>query len=223
MSVLKLLHHDEEVTLRLCQINISLRGVLEKSFNSLKFLNFNWVISLITCDICGNIITGEPIIVEVEGAVLALCSACASKYVSTKNVKVLSKPTTTKQRPTVREHYAQKNVTIRYQPLRKRASIDRLEIVEDYADLVKTAREGLGLSRDALAKIIGVKESVVRRIEEGQLIPDLELARKLEKVLNITLIREKIEEPSITSTSSKHELTLGDIVEIRRRDRKSKS
>ncbi|WP_243681121.1 helix-turn-helix domain-containing protein [Vulcanisaeta souniana] len=46
------------------------------------------------------------------------------------------------------------------------------------------------MGRDVLAKVIGVKESILKRIEDGQLIPDIELARKLEKALGISLLRE---------------------------------
>ncbi len=80
--------------------------------------------------------------------------------------------------------------------------------------LIKTARESMGMSRDALARTVGVKESVLRRIESGQLIPDEQLARKLERVLGVKLLvpAEHVETPS---KPSKYELTLGDVVEIR--------
>ncbi len=44
---------------------------------------------VLTCDVCGAPIEGEPVIVEIDGAVLTLCQKCARKYTSVKGVKVI--------------------------------------------------------------------------------------------------------------------------------------
>ncbi|MFP3196335.1 MAG: TRASH domain-containing protein, partial [Caldivirga sp.] len=45
---------------------------------------------VLTCDICGREINGEPIVVEIDGAVLNLCQRCAQRYANVKGVRVLS-------------------------------------------------------------------------------------------------------------------------------------
>ncbi len=90
-------------------------------------------------------------------------------------------------------------------------------VVEDYARRVREARERLGMSRRELGMKVGEHESVIKRIELGRLQPDLELAKKLERVLGIQLIKKvEYEEVEGTGTQIPKELTLGDIVVIRK-------
>lgn len=62
------------------------------------------------------------------------------------------------------------------------------EVVDNYAQLVREAREKIGLPIPELALKLGIKESVLRRIESGKLQPDVETARKLERFLRIQLL-----------------------------------
>ncbi|MCG2863252.1 MAG: multiprotein bridging factor aMBF1 [Vulcanisaeta sp.] len=176
---------------------------------------------VITCDVCGAPIEGEPVIVEIDGAVLALCHRCARKYVGTRGVKVikgLSQEVISHQGITAVRHESKRGVT--YRVSKPRVNIDRYEVVENYAELIKEARESLGMSRDVLAKVVGVKESVLKRIEDGQLIPDIELARKLERVLGINLLKEAEDTGVELNKPVNKYLTLGDVVTIREKDRK---
>lgn len=75
------------------------------------------------------------------------------------------------------------------------------------------------MGRDVLAKVIGVKESILKRIEDGQLIPDIELARKLEKALGISLLRETEDAGTETQKPVGKALTLGDVVTLREKDK----
>ncbi len=61
------------------------------------------------------------------------------------------------------------------------------EIVDNYGDIVRKAREKMGLTREQLAKILKEKESVIARIENYEMVPDDKLAKKLERVLKIKL------------------------------------
>ncbi|RLG73489.1 MAG: TIGR00270 family protein, partial [Thermoprotei archaeon] len=60
------------------------------------------------------------------------------------------------------------------------------------------------------------KETVIKRIESGKLKPTIELAKKLERILKITLL-EPIVSEYITRLSPKENLTLGDIVVLRKK------
>ncbi|MFP3216725.1 MAG: TIGR00270 family protein, partial [Vulcanisaeta sp.] len=97
---------------------------------------------VITCDVCGAPIEGEPVIVEIDGAVLALCHRCARKYVGTRGVKVikgLSQEVISHQGITAVRHESKRGVT--YRVSKPRVNIDRYEVVENYAELIKEARE----------------------------------------------------------------------------------
>ena len=173
---------------------------------------------VLTCDVCGEPIEGEPVIVEIDGAVLTLCQRCARKYTGVKGVRVIRGPSqiqSTQPSMTVTRYESRRGVTYRIN--RPRVNVDRYEVVENYAELIREARESLGMSRDVLAKVIGVKESILRRIEDGQLIPDIELARKLEKVLGISLLRESEETGVEAQKPVNKSLTLGDVVTLRER------
>src|SRR5208283_1597990 len=75
-------------------------------------------------------------------------------------------------------------------PKRKRDMFDYMEgeIVEDYADRVRRARMEKGLSQKDLALQLMVRELLIKKIEKGELIPEEEVRKKLEKVLGIKLV-----------------------------------
>ena len=62
------------------------------------------------------------------------------------------------------------------------------------------------------------KESVIHKIENGKMVPDTKIARKLEKALNITII-EKLDsdEREFQDTRQFREATIGDIARIKRK------
>ncbi|MFN3804112.1 MAG: multiprotein bridging factor aMBF1 [Pyrobaculum sp.] len=146
------------------------------------------------CEICGRLIDGEPIPIEVDKAVLYACRNCAASY----GKRVASTPQRTRPRPAPK-------------PPRR-----ELELVEDFHIAIKKARENLGLSRETLAAILGVKETVLKRIESGQLQPDLALARKMEKTLGVKLLVETSDYGEVKGGGGRgKELTLGEVAEVR--------
>jgi putative transcription factor len=153
------------------------------------------------CEICGRPIEGEPIPVEVDKAVLYVCRSCAAQY---------GKRVTQQQSQAV----AQKKPAPR--PAAPRPPPLEVELVENFGAVIRQARENLGLSREALAAMLGVKETVLRRIEAGQLQPDLALAKRLERALGVRLLVEAAEE-GVAKSGGKVErgLTLGEVAEIR--------
>ena len=62
--------------------------------------------------------------------------------------------------------------------------------MEDFNTIVRKARESRGWTREELGAKIYEKVSVINRIESGKMEPDIKLAKKLEKTLNITLIEK---------------------------------
>jgi len=88
--------------------------------------------------------------------------------------------------------------------------------VEDFGQLIRTARERRGMSQLEVARRINERASVIAKLESGKMSPTIELARKLERLFKITLL-EEAEIPDIPIKSSGQTTTLGDVVEIRRK------
>jgi len=95
-------------------------------------------------------------------------------------------------------------------------------LVSNYNVLIRQARENMGLTQADLAKLIGEKESIVRRLESGRMVPTLELAKKLEKVLKVKLYEEVRQEQEPPRPQG-FQLTLGDVAVIRERSSKKTS
>ncbi len=91
------------------------------------------------------------------------------------------------------------------------------EVVENVKDIVRQAREKKGWSREELGEKIYEKASVVSRIESGKMVPDLKLARKMEKLMNIVLIEKNEDLSADESSHSKiRGATIGDIARIKK-------
>ena len=154
------------------------------------------------CELCGNPIADKPIKVWIEGSQLVVCQRC-SRYGSV----IKSKTTTSPQRP---------------QQIPKRREVkmdfDNLTLVSNYNVLIRQARESMGLTQADVARLIGEKESIIRRLESGRMTPTLELARKLEKLLRIKLY-EEVHQERETFKPQSFELTLGDVVVIKERNK----
>ncbi|MCS7145549.1 MAG: helix-turn-helix domain-containing protein [Nitrososphaerota archaeon] len=93
-------------------------------------------------------------------------------------------------------------------------AVERLDFVDGFGEIIRSAREKLGLTQEELASLVQEKVSVIKKIEAGSFRPPLNLARNLEKVLKIRIIRELKDEdiyvtPPKTATRG---VTLGDLL-----------
>ena len=95
------------------------------------------------------------------------------------------------------------------------------EIVEGYSEIIRQAREKLGLSHEDLGMKINEKESVLRKIETGKISPDNLLVSRLEHTLKIKLLVPVEEErtPQNLPKSASQELTLGDIIKVDKKEK----
>jgi putative transcription factor len=85
-------------------------------------------------------------------------------------------------------------------------------IVPDYAKKIRKARERLKMEQEEFAKKISLKESIVHKIETGHYKPSMDIARKLEKMLNIKLIMEYSEEKREYRPDESSAFTIGDLI-----------
>ncbi len=157
------------------------------------------------CEICGDDIKGNPIRVTVEGTVLDVCSNCAH----------YGKPQD-KWTPVSRKMTPTERVIVTHRP--KRDVFDRLEgeIIPDYAQVIKKARESQGLTIEELASKMMEKATLIRKIEREELIPEDTVRKKLENTLNIKLT-ERVSSQDQRSGGFIRGTTLGDVAIIRKK------
>ena len=152
-----------------------------------------------SCDMCGT--EGQLFITEIEGTRLQVCKNCSS-YGTVKGPARKAAP-------------RKANVQRRARP--SPPPEPEWVVVKDYAKRIRDKRESLGLKQEELAKKLAEKESLLHKIETGSFTPGLDLARKIEKILKITLLEKEqpIETKSPSGKKSGGALTLGDIIKVR--------
>lgn len=144
---------------------------------------------------------------NIEGAVMNVCSECA-RFGTT--------PSTWSRIPKKAVRREVQVVEARKEPKRAAppATLVEEELIENYGEVIRCARERLGLSQEDLAKLVKEKLSVIKRVEAGRMEPPKQLAERLEKVLKIKLYTsESVVAPS--RAAKKKGLTLGDVVQLK--------
>lgn len=171
---------------------------------------------VLSCEICGNPITGKGKKVLISGAILTVCDNCA-KHSDT----ILFSTENGHHNDATKNVIKTKNVI---QRLPKNLGKDaNYEIVDDYAKLIKNARESMGWTVDLLAEQVHEKVSVIKKIESGKIVPSINLAKRLEQILGIKLL-EPIAKDSLQNTlfyiKKDENITLGDVAEITFKNKK---
>jgi putative transcription factor len=113
---------------------------------------------------------GKPYRIYVEGAYMTVCESCA-KY---------GKPADSVNPP--REKHVDK-------AKKTSQDIPEYEIVDNYGQIIRGIREGMGLTQEKFGIKCGVKPSLLAKIEQQKIIPDYQTIRKLETSLKIKLTR----------------------------------
>ncbi len=156
------------------------------------------------CDMCGR--EQAALRASVEGSVLSVCEGC-SRF-----GKVIGRVTTAAAARKKEE---------------KTAAVVEEEaefVVANCGQLLKQKREELGrkledgfMKLEEFAKMISVKESVLHKMETGGFQPGVEEAKRIGKLLQLKLT-EKVEAvESMVPEPRKDQLTLGDMIKIRKK------
>lgn len=154
------------------------------------------------CEMCGKK-EEELYKTIVEGVKLAVCQKCASFG------KIISRIITEEEKP--------KTNTQRQPIIREEKELVET-IVENYAEKIKKKREDIGLKQEELAQKIAEKESIIHKIENGKIVPQIKLARKLEKFLGIRLVEtEEAEENPTGAKGTSEGFTIGDMIKIKKK------
>jgi len=168
------------------------------------------------CEVCGHRIRDAPQRVIIEGAKMTVCVECAKHGKGTwEPVRADAAPRPTVISPGVQ---VQGPIQIRKKVITARVDTSQ-ELVENFAEVIRDAREHLGYSHEDLGKKINEKESVLRKIETHKMPPNDQLVSKLEHTLKIKLLIPVAEEKVSIPKAANREFTLGDAIKI---DKKAK-
>ena len=145
-----------------------------------------------SCDMCGK--QGGLVTAEVEGVDMNVCPNC-SQYGTVK-------------RRADYVHVPQKRIH-KEQPFR---------VTANYASLLRQVREKQGLSQEDFARFLQEKESIVAKWEQGRMQPSVDVARRLEKILGVSLVVEDVEQLVEREKNVRGDvLTLGDFMKVRKK------
>lgn len=155
------------------------------------------------CDMCGA--DSQLVLAEIEGVKLQVCIPCARFG---RAIKMIPKPE-------VKKKAATKNAE---KPEETAAPPEpEWVLVKDFAKRIREKRESMGLKQKEFALKIAEKESLLHKIETGSFTPGIDLARKIERILDITIL-EKTEQFEAELPKAKDSaLTLGDIIAVKKK------
>ncbi len=148
------------------------------------------------CDLCGR----QDALVNaiVEGSTLLVCRQCA-RY---GHVIPLEK---------------HPEIILEEKKKKARLEMPSEYIVDNYGSIIKQARERLKLTQQELAIKLAEKESIIHKLESYYLEPSIDLARKLEKFLDINLVSAMQEDTLSKKIIFKDEaITIGDILKMKK-------
>jgi len=182
-----------------------------------------------SCELCGRDMKGRGREMVVEGVSLLLCPDCAARIggatdhstPTRRSHPIQTSWTETGKRtapPRVhRPRITSPRVRPRPRPVAP-ATLDDMILIEDYAEVIRKARQRAGLTQEQLAQRIGEKYSTLQAIEAGRLKPTKKAIRGLERELKISLLEpiRPVPVKTIKDIESRGP-TLGDVVRVKRK------
>jgi len=177
------------------------------------------------CEVCGRTVAGRPIKVRLDGYEATVCPSCArtlrgmegKRWARPRGGREILRERTkpgagVKPKPRVEEIKPRKP---------KKRDVEEYELVEGYGEILRKAREELGLTIEHVAAAVHVKASLIRNIEAGKIVPSRRLARELERLLEVKIL---VEHPGAEEALALQEetggpvrLTLGEIIQIKKK------
>ena len=152
-----------------------------------------------SCDMCGK--DGAIAIALIEGVELSVCERCSRHGKVVRHIRM--------------ETPKPKNILMQHRPSPKEEEAMEF-VVEDYAQRIRQKREQLKLTQQDFARMLSEKESMVHHLENGTSRPSIDLSRKLERILHITLIEKEKDVPTEKTRGKSDALTLGDFIKIKK-------
>ncbi|MDL2261180.1 multiprotein bridging factor aMBF1 [Methanimicrococcus sp. OttesenSCG-928-J09] len=165
------------------------------------------------CEVCGKKTKFPTTAVKIEGAEFKACSDCSKlgtvieRRPPAQTGKAYGTPAPSR--------YAPQGAAAKAKPKNYFAGLEN-ELVEDYDQIIKKAREASGMSQEDLALKIKEKASLIKKIERKEIHPEESVMRKLEKELSIKLT-ESFDSSETFQHRSSGGATLGDIAFVKKK------
>lgn len=166
------------------------------------------------CEVCGKKTKFPTTAVKIEGAEFKACSDCSKlgtvieRRPSAQTGKAYGTPAPSRYAP---QGAASKTA----RPRNYFAGLEN-DLVEDYDQLIKKAREAAGMSQEDLALKIKEKASLIKKIERKEIHPEESVTKKLEKELGIKLT-EALDNSETFQHRNSGGATLGDIAFVKKK------
>lgn len=156
------------------------------------------------CELCGRSCECRPAVVD--SVKMMLCPGCM------KHGKGIQVPTT----PTMGTNKSMLGRIRKHRVKDVYKDMDK-ELVSNFNEIIKNARQKKGISREDLGFKIGERTVTISKIENGDLKPSDKVAKHLEKELGISLFEEVKKVSLGAGDSHGHGLTLGDFVKTEKK------
>ena len=170
---------------------------------------------MVQCEMCGAE-TSSPTTVKIEGAELDVCNDCTdfgTEVEQQSTGSASTKYSTGSSSGTTSESSSAGDSGSAGGSRRRDMFDDMDEVVQDYDERIRTAREAAGLSQKELAQELNEKASLIRKLERGASLPSDSVQSKLERKLDITLTEGGVADTEWEGGASTGEYTLGDVVQ----------
>ncbi len=159
------------------------------------------------CEICGKyILEGKRI--KVEGSTIVVCDNCTGygEFVKKEEPYKRRKVSSTSQQSKTKKETPKEEFEIEEEEV----------LVENFEQVVRREREKKGMKQDDLGKRINEPASLIHRLESGKFKPSPELIKKIERALGIKLMITQEKVDFQLSRKKGEEVTLGDLVVIKK-------
>ena len=186
-----------------------------------------------SCELCGRSMKSQGRNIVIEGASMLVCPDCAMKFGNQSPDSAKRTVSKTKHRSSWigapdRDSVARSpssSITKSAPKPKPKPKItgapllDDLELIDDYAKVIRTARQKHNMSQDELSQRIGESISTLKAIEAGRQKPTERTIRGLERELGISLLEPlgaaplKVTKASSTTAGP----TLGDRVVVKKK------
>jgi len=167
------------------------------------------------CEVCGRKIRTTSVRAQIEGAKLTVCPECSKLGTVIYGEEAAASPSASSS---TTKNFVHIPVIVR-KPSAPNVQISQ-EIVDDYATVIRCAREKAGLSVEDLGKKVAERASLLKHIENGKVEPNNQLANRLEHVLKIKLMvpisDEKVQ--AMPKKAASDGMTLGDLIDMSEAD-----
>ena len=156
------------------------------------------------CELCGADVPRLKT-VAIDATVLSVCGDCArfGEEMASAPLRPSTMPPVIAQRLEARQR--------RMTPKDVYTQSGELELMEDFPQLIRQARESRGWKQADLGAKINERASVIAKLESGTITPGDDLVRKLERQLGIKL-KERVQPIAVKKRTAGAGITLGDLL-----------